>query len=166
MCCGQIDNRVSFQIASTQTKLAHSSKREAVSQKVIAILGTVFLPGAYLSVRPSPFPLPSPPPRPHTVNTSQSLFSTTFFNWQQPSTPTSNDRYISPLFWIYWAVSIPLTVAVVGSYVLWDWKLSKKASKEDEAIELRMLDMKHDSQNQAIRIAAGVTMGNAVLEKV
>jgi hypothetical protein len=49
--CGQIDNRVSFQIAEAQTKLAHSNKREAVSQKVIAILGTVFLPGAYLSVR-------------------------------------------------------------------------------------------------------------------
>ncbi len=51
MSCGQIDNRVSFQIAEAQTKLAHSSKREAVSQKVIAVLGTVFLPGAYLSVR-------------------------------------------------------------------------------------------------------------------
>jgi hypothetical protein len=48
--CGQIDNRVSFQIAEAQTKLAYSNKREAVSQKVIAILGTVFLPGAYLSV--------------------------------------------------------------------------------------------------------------------
>jgi hypothetical protein len=55
---------------------------------------------------------------------------------------------------------------VVGSYVLWDWKLSKKASKEDEDIELRMLDMKRDSQNQAIRIAADVTMGNSVLDKV
>lgn len=51
LSCGQIDHRVSFQIAEAQTKLAHSSKREAVSQKAIAILGTVFLPGAYLSVR-------------------------------------------------------------------------------------------------------------------
>ncbi|KAN0116700.1 hypothetical protein V8E51_002677 [Hyaloscypha variabilis] len=135
MCCGLIDNRVTFQIASAQTKLAHSSKREAVSQKVIAILGTVFLPGAYLS----------------------SLFSTTFFNWQAQSSSPSGPS-ISPLFWIYWAISIPLTVGVVGSYALWDWKLSKKAAKEDEAIELRMLDMKRSSQNQVIRIATGVTL--------
>jgi hypothetical protein len=47
-------------------------------------------------------------------------------------------------------VSIPLTIAVVGSYVLWDWKLSKKAGKEDEATELRMLDMKRNSRSQAI----------------
>lgn len=53
VACSQIDNRVGFQIAEAQTKLAHSSRREAVSQKVIAILGTVFLPGAYLSVSSS-----------------------------------------------------------------------------------------------------------------
>jgi hypothetical protein len=63
-------------------------------------------------------------------------------------------------------VSIPLTIAVVGSYVLWDWKLSKKACKEDEEIELRMPDMKRNSQNQAIRIAVGVTLGSGVIEKV
>jgi hypothetical protein len=51
-------------------------------------------------------------------------------------------------------VSIPLTIAVVGSYVLWDWKLSKKAGKEDEAIELQMLDMMRNSRSQAVRIAA------------
>jgi hypothetical protein len=155
MCCGLIDNRVTFQIASAQTKLAHSSKREAVSQKVIAILGTVFLPGAYLSVSASsPLPLTS-----HNLSTKlpQSLFSTTFFNWQAQSSSPSGPS-ISPLFWIYWAISIPLTVAVVGSYALWDWKLSKKAAKEDEAIELRMLDMKRSSQNQVIRIATGVTL--------
>jgi hypothetical protein len=80
MCCGQIDNRVSFQIASAQTKLAHSSKREAVSQKAIAILGTVFLPGAYLSVRTTlhfHFPL-SVRPLPITIFLDQPLVKNFF----------------------------------------------------------------------------------------
>lgn len=63
-------------------------------------------------------------------------------------------------------MSIPLTIAVVGSYVLWDWKLSKKAGKEDEATELRMLDMKRNSRSQAVRIAASVALGIGVIEKV
>jgi hypothetical protein len=48
--CGQIDNRVAFQLASAQTKLAFSNRREATAQKTIAILGAFFLPGAYVSV--------------------------------------------------------------------------------------------------------------------
>ncbi len=36
--------------------------------------------------------------------------------------------------------------------------MSKRAAKEEEAIELRMLDMKRSSQNQVIGIATGVTL--------
>lgn len=50
MCCGQMDNKVSFRVASAQTKLAPSSKREALSQRMFLILGTLFLHGALKSV--------------------------------------------------------------------------------------------------------------------
>ncbi len=87
----------------------------------------------------------------------------TFFNWQS-SNP--NGLYVSPLFWIYWAVTIPLTIAVVGSYVLWDRKLSMKAHKEDEAIELRMLEMKKNSQSQTVRSGATANSRSASILKV
>jgi hypothetical protein len=87
----------------------------------------------------------------------------TFFDWHSSK---SNNLYVSPLFWIYWAISIPLTIAVVGAYILWDRKLSMKAHKEDEAIELRMLDMKKNSQNQAVKSRNVVGSSNRPIQKV
>jgi hypothetical protein len=73
---------------------------------------------------------------------------------------------VSPLFWIYWAISIPLTIAVVGTYILWDRRLSIKAHKEYEAIEIRMLDMKRNSQNQAVTSGSVVDSRNGCIQKV
>jgi hypothetical protein len=73
---------------------------------------------------------------------------------------------VSPLFWIYWAISIPLTIAVLGTYLLWDRRLSMKAHKEDEAIEIRMQDMKRNSQNQAVRNRIIVGSRNECIQKV
>jgi hypothetical protein len=87
----------------------------------------------------------------------------TFFEWQSSK---SNDIYVSPLFWIYWAISIPLTIAVLGTYLLWDRRLSMKAHKEDEAIEIRMQDMKRNSQNQAVRNRSIVGSRNECIQKV
>lgn len=73
---------------------------------------------------------------------------------------------VSPLFWIYWAISIPLTIAVVGSYIVWDRKLSLEAHKEDKDIELRMLDMKRNSQSRASRNASNVNWRSGSVRKV
>ena len=37
-------------MAGEQRKLAHASKRDSGAQKTIALLGAIFLPGAYLAV--------------------------------------------------------------------------------------------------------------------
>jgi hypothetical protein len=55
----------------------------------------------------------------------QSFFATPFFRWDAA-------RYsliLQPHFWIYWAVTIPLTIVTLAVYFLWS-KL--KALKEDE----------------------------------
>lgn len=55
----QRESKLNFQMAGEQRKLAHASKRDSGAQKTIALLGAVFLPGAYLAVRvpilPTPF---------------------------------------------------------------------------------------------------------------
>jgi hypothetical protein len=38
-------------MAGEQRKLAHASKRDSGAQKTIALMGAIFLPGAYLAVR-------------------------------------------------------------------------------------------------------------------
>jgi hypothetical protein len=38
-------------MAGEQRKLAHASKRDSGAQKIIALMGAIFLPGAYLAVR-------------------------------------------------------------------------------------------------------------------
>ena len=87
----------------------------------------------------------------------------TFFDWQSSK---SNDLYVSPLFWIYWAISIPLTIAVVGAYILWDRRLSMKAHKEDETIEIQMLDMKRNSQSQAVTSRSVMDSRNGCIQKI
>jgi hypothetical protein len=46
----QRESKLTFQMAGEQRKLAHASKRDSAAQKTIALLGTIFLPGAYLAV--------------------------------------------------------------------------------------------------------------------
>jgi hypothetical protein len=66
-----------------------------------------------------------------------------FFNWQ--SSDLSKGSHVSPLFWIYWAISIPFTAFVLGAYWWWDQIQSKYARREDEMIEVQMIDMKRRS---------------------
>jgi Mg2+ and Co2+ transporter CorA len=58
--------------------------------KTISLLGTIFLPGAYLA----------------------SVFSMTFFNFQD-----AGGSYVSSQFWIYWVVTVPVTAVIVGIWV-------------------------------------------------
>ena len=44
----------------------------------------------------------------------QSLFAMPMFDWNAPVDKTMSDR-----FWIYWAVTIPLTVVVVVCWIFW-----------------------------------------------
>lgn len=97
-------------MAGEQRKLAHASKRDSGAQKTIAVLGTVFLPGAFLS----------------------SVFSMTFFDFQDLN---PDGTWVSPQFWIYWAVAVPLTVLIVGWWWIWERRRERKYEEEDSLLE-------------------------------
>ena len=50
------------------------------------------------------------------------------FNWQQSDDSTSSHgkaMVVSPQFWIYWAVTVPLTLITLIGWALW-WNFEKR----------------------------------------
>ena len=95
----QTDNRLSARIAV-------SSGRDSTAMKTLAFITAFFLPGTYIAT----------------------LFSMSMFEWQGSSSSittssvsaSSSPSYvISANFWIYWAITIPLTIAVIIGWRLW-----------------------------------------------
>jgi hypothetical protein len=117
-------------MAGEQRKLAHGSKRDSAAMKVISLLGAIFFPGAYLA----------------------SVFSMTFFNFQNSSGPS-----VSESFWIYWAVTIPITMIIVGVWYVWEKKREARYNKED-------MDLERGSENMEKVIMA--TMRKRTMSKV
>ena len=96
----QRDNKDSLAMAELQTELAriqttiaNTTKEDSYAMRTIAIMSIIFLPGTFVS----------------------SFFSMDMFDWQAPK----GASVVSFRFWIYWAVTAPLTVAVVSIWFLW-----------------------------------------------
>ncbi|KAI1084613.1 hypothetical protein F5B20DRAFT_568012 [Whalleya microplaca] len=96
------ESALSIRIAGEQRMLAYASKHDSTAMKVLSLLGAIFLPGAYLA----------------------SIMSTTFFDFHDAPDLSSA---VSPTFWLYWAVTIPVTVVVVAFWYGWEkWRKRRK----------------------------------------
>ncbi|KAH8632681.1 hypothetical protein IG631_11315 [Alternaria alternata] len=91
----QRDNKDSLAMAELQTELAriqttiaNTTKEDSYAMRTIAIMSVLFLPGTFVS----------------------SFFSMDMLDWQAPK----GASVVSYRFWIYWAVTAPLTVVVVS----------------------------------------------------
>jgi hypothetical protein len=122
-------------MAGEQRRLAHASKRDSTSMKILSLLGAIFLPATYLA----------------------SIFGMTFFNFvpdggndppsSTSSTSTSGNSSesttaatppwnpVSPLLWIYFAITIPITLVIVITWRWWDKRRERKYAQEDADIE-------------------------------
>ncbi|KAI0414723.1 hypothetical protein F5X98DRAFT_348416 [Xylaria grammica] len=88
--------------ASTNLAVAHdtkilavASKRDSSSMKILAAVTTTFLPGAFVAT----------------------LFSMDMFNWFAGA----DMPVVSGRFWIYWVITIPLTLVTVGIWLAWEF---------------------------------------------
>jgi hypothetical protein len=93
----------------------------------------------------------------------QSVFSMTFFNWQNASpsasAPTDNSTdtstassidsppVVSRQFWIYWACSIPLTLVIVLIWFIWERRREKRYEMEDLQLERGVEEMEMQIQS-------------------
>lgn len=84
--------------------LAMASKHDSSSMKILAAVTTTFLPGAFVAT----------------------LFSMNMFNWfAGDGIPVASGR-----FWIYWSITIPLTLITVGIWVGWEFWTIKNQNKQ------------------------------------
>ncbi|KAI0408742.1 hypothetical protein F4802DRAFT_548902 [Xylaria palmicola] len=104
----QKESKLSLEMAAQQRRLAHASKRDGTAMKTLSLLGAIFLPGTFLS----------------------SVFSMTFFNFK-----VSDNSEVSQELWIYFVITIPLTLAIVGTWWVLDRRREKVYAAEDIDIE-------------------------------
>lgn len=112
------DNQFSQQIAAQSLDLsedsrqiAAASKRDSSAMKGIAILTMVFLPGSYISA----------------------LFAVPVFNFSSDSRVPQLKR----TFWLYWAVTAPLTIVVLIAYLSYAALIKRKHHHEDRKVKDR-----------------------------
>ncbi|KAK5664127.1 hypothetical protein OQA88_342 [Cercophora sp. LCS_1] len=114
----QKESKLGLQMAGEQRRLAHAAKRDSTSMKTLSLLGAIFLPATYLA----------------------SVFSMTFFNFQDQNNDNNNnngeqEKVVSQDLWIYFAITIPITLFVVLFWRWWDQRREKRYEREDADIE-------------------------------
>lgn len=108
-------------MAAQQRRLAHASKRDSTAMKTLSLLGALFLPGTFLA----------------------SLFSMSFFDFNvgpefpgmDPDDYSGKGAQVSEYLWLYFVVTIPLTLAIVGAWWYLDHRRQKMYAAEDVDIE-------------------------------
>ncbi|KAK0637135.1 hypothetical protein B0T17DRAFT_99160 [Bombardia bombarda] len=86
------------------SKIAATAGLDSAAMKTLAFLTAVFLPPTFVAT----------------------LFSMSMFNWQATSDSSmeGDARVVTPSFWIYWVVSIPLTLVTMLVWRVW-WHRQK-----------------------------------------
>lgn len=102
----QANASTNLTVAHDTRELAISSKSDSSSMKILAAVTTTFLPGAFVAT----------------------LFSMDMFDWfAGRGTPV-----VSDCFWIYWLVTIPLTLLTTGSWLGWEFWRTNKQKKQHQ----------------------------------
>lgn len=117
-------------MAGEQRRLAHAAKRDSTSMKILSLLGAIFLPATYLaSIFSMSFFdfIPDDGGNPPSVSSSSSSPT-------DPAEPTPWSP-VSPMLWIYFAITVPITLAIVVVWRWWDRRREVRYAAEDADIE-------------------------------
>ncbi|KAI1129864.1 hypothetical protein F5Y10DRAFT_143614 [Nemania abortiva] len=101
----QRESRLSLRIAAQQHRLADASKRDSTSMKTLTFLGSLFLPGTFIS----------------------SVFSMSFFDFSKDLKSS-----VSSNLWLYFVLMAPLTIFFVGIWWRFDQARCKQVDEEGE----------------------------------
>ncbi|KAL8801531.1 MAG: hypothetical protein Q9182_004373 [Xanthomendoza sp. 2 TL-2023] len=112
----QNDSRTNISIADASRKIAFETRRDSDAMKTIAALTMVFLPGTFVAT----------------------LFGMAFFTVDSGS---GSGFHVNSLWWIYLAVTIPLTMLTIGVWRGW-LRMARRLKIQDE----ERMDLKEKSQ--------------------
>ncbi|KAI3401492.1 hypothetical protein diail_10926 [Diaporthe ilicicola] len=135
------ESRLNLHIAIQQQRLAYSSGRDSASMKTLTLLGSFFLPGAFIS----------------------SLFSMPFFDFSKADTPPLDlNGPVSRSLWIYFVLSTPLTLAVFRLWQMFDTKAQKKNSldADDDEHEAKIWAQLETRIMRRIRVKTGIQVAD------
>ncbi|KAJ2906843.1 uncharacterized protein MKZ38_010341 [Zalerion maritima] len=114
-------SKLSLRMAGDQKRLSHASKRDSSAMKSLSLMGALFLPATFIS----------------------SVFSMTFFDFQvgEESPNPESPRTTSPELWIYFVITVPVTLFIVLGWWSWDVRREKQYKQEDDTLEDEINDM-------------------------
>ncbi|ETS76471.1 hypothetical protein PFICI_11858 [Pestalotiopsis fici W106-1] len=95
------ENRISRRVAEESAKVAISSKRDSMAMKTVAVLTMIFLPGTFVAA----------------------FLSMPLFEW---NADTGAYPSSTPFQWVYWAITLPLTILLMAGWRAW-WAIEEKS---------------------------------------
>ncbi|KAK4182334.1 hypothetical protein QBC35DRAFT_510183 [Podospora australis] len=109
----QDENRISRLVAEDSARIAAAAKRDSAAMKAIAFVTMLFLPATFVAA----------------------FLSMPFVDWNDGGTPAGDNESNSPtkttpLVWIYWAITGPLTVSLLVGWRIW-WKYEARSADEE-----------------------------------
>lgn len=91
----QQETRLSISVAQDSRTLASATRHDSTAMKTLAAVTVFFLPGTFVAA----------------------FFSMPLFRWDERT--LSPHSALSRQFWVYWAVTVPLTVITVTLWFAW-----------------------------------------------
>lgn len=95
----QINNQRQAEIATTNLSIARAVRSDSIPMRTIAYVTLLLLPGALIS----------------------SIFGMNFFQYDE-----TNGLKVAKTFWQYWAITVPVTLLVIGVWNVWNYNEKKK----------------------------------------
>jgi len=108
---GHEDSQVNIELAKDQKRIAQETKRDSTSMTAIAIVTMFFLPGTFTAVSVD---LPNCA---RGENHADHLAQQTFFALPYFASDTETTGF--QRFWVYWVVTIPLTIFTLAMWTLY-----------------------------------------------
>ncbi|OAP63539.1 hypothetical protein AYL99_02766 [Fonsecaea erecta] len=104
----QEQNEISLRDVQMNTRIATSTKQDSIAMTTFTFIAALFLPGTYVA----------------------SLFSMSMFNWLPSEGGGGGPPRVSANFYIYWCITVPLTLLVMAGWYLWYRRADRAWQKE------------------------------------
>ncbi|RAL10263.1 uncharacterized protein BO97DRAFT_407127 [Aspergillus homomorphus CBS 101889] len=116
----RLHNEINLGFNLVSQRFGHDAKSDSAMMRTIAVVSMVYLPGTFVS----------------------GLFGTNFFNFTDGDEHT---WFMAGSFWLYWAVTIPLTLATMAVWAWWHYLSPAKRNAKNPVrgrVETAWLDSK------------------------